>query len=72
MIRITWYVDEGYTGKARPHYTEFEEDAFEDCETEEERQDIINEAVKEEFEEVVSYRIDKVEEIVKYFTRHKS
>ena len=53
MIRITWEVEDGYVGKSRPqHYTltPFEVEEYNECEDDEDRQDLLNQIVQDEFD----------------------
>jgi len=46
---VRWQFNDGYAGKARPQYTTINDDDLAECETEEERQELIQEAVEEDF-----------------------
>ena len=54
-MRIQWEIDDGYTGRNRPHFLNIDDDELEDYETEEEREQFIEECVKEEFENTIDY-----------------
>lgn len=56
-MRITWQIDDGYIGKSAPHYTEVDDDELAECETEQERQDLIAESVQADFEQTISWYI---------------
>ncbi len=60
-MKIKWEVSEGYGHGDCPHYLEIQEEEFEDCETEEEKRDLIAEYVQAEFEEKVSYSWEIIE-----------
>ncbi len=56
-MEITWQVSDGYVGGSRPHTTEIPDDELEECETEEERQDLINDYIQNDFEQEISWSI---------------
>lgn len=56
MLTVTWKVDDGYTNN-RPHVTKIQNYEFEECETEQDRNDIIDQAVQADFEQLVSWYI---------------
>lgn len=49
-MRVKWEVADGYAGKSRPHYVDVPDDELEECETEQEREKLIDEYVQEEFD----------------------
>ena len=59
---VIWEVDDGYCGGSRPHETVIDDSEFEYCETEEERQEIIDDAVRNDFEQTISWFITRIEE----------
>ena len=60
-MRVTWEVDDGYVGKGRPQHTEIPDDEIEDCETEEEKQELINQYVQEDFDNSITWSITHVD-----------
>jgi hypothetical protein len=64
-INVTWEVDDGYAGKARPQHTEVDVDEEEWEEMmEQERKEYIEAQIEEEFRSKISFII-KDTEIVK-------
>ena len=59
-MRIRWEVEDGYVGKDRPHYTDIPDSEIEDLEGEE-LENYIEEWVREEFEQNISYYWDIVD-----------
>lgn len=56
-LRVTWEVEDGYVGAARPQFTDIPDEEFKDCETEEDRQEVIQVWVQQEFEENISWTV---------------
>jgi hypothetical protein len=56
-MRITWEVEDGYAGKSRPQFTDIDDDDLADCETEEEKEDLINSVVQDDFEQNITWGI---------------
>ena len=54
-MKITWEVEDGYIGKFRPQYTEVDDDDLAKCETEEEREKVIFDAVQEDFDQKITW-----------------
>ena len=50
-----WYVDDGYVGRDRPHYTEVDDDDLAECKTEEEKDELIESYIQEDFEQNISW-----------------
>ena len=48
-MEVTWQVDDGYCCGSRPQYTEIDDDDLSECETDEEREKLINSAIQEDF-----------------------
>lgn len=66
-MRVTWEVEDGYVGKSSPQFTEIPDEDFEDfdgeiCENKEERQEIIDNAVQNDFDQKISWAIVRIEE----------
>ncbi len=60
-MRVYWAVDDGYVGKNRPHHTDIEDEDLEGL-TDDERRDTIAEIVQEDFDQSISWYIDRIEE----------
>lgn len=58
-MEITWEVEDWYCGKSRPHHTTIPDEEFEDCETEEEREQLIEDWIQEEFKQKISWIITR-------------
>lgn len=56
-MKITWEVEDGYYGKGRPQHCEIDDEELDLCETEEEKEKLIEEAVKEDFNSKISWVI---------------
>lgn len=54
---VTWQCEDGYVGGSRPHRVEVPDDELAECETEEEREQMINDYVEEDFRNKVSWSI---------------
>lgn len=52
---ITWYVEDGYLSKSRPHHINIDEDDIADCETQSQFEELINDAIEQDFEMNVSF-----------------
>ena len=61
-MRVTWEVEDGYVGKSRPQHTEIPDDELSDCETEDEKQHLIEEYIQSDFEQNISWSITHTEE----------
>lgn len=59
-MRIRWEVEDGYCGKSRPHYIEIPDEELEGF-TEEEQNAIIEDWVREEFEQMISFYWEREE-----------
>jgi hypothetical protein len=49
-MKIMWEIEDGYAGKSRPHYIDVPDEELDDCETDAEREDLIDGYVQEDFE----------------------
>jgi len=59
-MKVTWQVEDGYCGGSRPQYTEIPDDELEECETEEERNELIAQYIQEDFNNNISWaRLDQ-------------
>ena len=63
-MRIRWYVDDGYLSawdaKNRPHYVDVDDGLLDHCDTDEDRENLIEDYVHREFENIVSYYWEKM------------
>ena len=63
-MEVTWEVEDGYAGQGRPQITEVPDDEIAECDTVEAAMELINEHVKEDFDNQVSFGLrfgDQVE-----------
>lgn len=56
-MKVRWEVEDGYVGGSRPHYTEVDDEELAECETEQERQNLIDEYIQEDFEQTVTWSV---------------
>lgn len=62
-IEISWQVEDGYVGKSRPQRTLIEVEDLEFCETEDEVEQLIYDAIGDDFVQTISWAIsDGLEE----------
>ena len=66
-MKVTWVVEDGYVGKSRPQTTVIPDEDFQDfdgviCENKEERQEIIERAVQDDFDANITWAIIRIEE----------
>lgn len=55
-MEIMWYVEDGYCDtKSRPHKTYVDDDDLAACESEEERDKLIEDCVREDFEQEIGF-----------------
>lgn len=59
-VKVTWEFDDGYAGGSRPQHTYIDESDFIDCETQEEYQAIIENAIQQDFE-TKGYSIEDID-----------
>lgn len=59
-VKITWQVDDGYAGGSRPQYCYVDIEDYNDCETEKDKESIIEQAVQESMEQM-GYYITNIE-----------
>lgn len=62
MPTISWQVEDGYAGGSRPHSTKIPQDEWDDCETEEEKNELIEDYVQHDFEQTISWCILSIDE----------
>jgi len=60
-MKITWEVEDGYVGGARPHHSEIPDEDFEGM-TEEEKEKYIQEWIQDDFSNSIFWSITKIEE----------
>jgi hypothetical protein len=53
-VKLKWQILDGYSGSSRPQYFTISEDEIADCEDEDALQQMIESAVREDFEQKVS------------------
>lgn len=56
-MKVIWEVEDGYIGRSRPHEVEIDDDELSECETDEERQDLIEVYVQDDFDNKISWAI---------------
>lgn len=54
---ITWYVEDGYVGKSRPHHLTIDDEDISDCKTQQEFENLVNDTVQEIFENNISWYV---------------
>lgn len=65
-MKIIWEVEDGYVGPSRPQRTEIYLSDFEDDMTDTDIENMIYDAVKEDFEQKISYFIQNMSDVVEY------
>ena len=58
-MKVTWQVDDGYVLGSRPLTTDIDDDELAECETEEERKELINDYIQNDFDQRISWSIIK-------------
>jgi len=53
-MKFSWEIDDGYVGQRAPQYTEIDDDDLAECETDEERWELISDIVQEDFIQKIS------------------
>jgi hypothetical protein len=61
-MRVNWEVEDGYVGKSRPQETIVPDDELASCETEEEKQELIEDYVQADYDNNISWCIMGTEE----------
>jgi hypothetical protein len=56
-MMVTWEVDDGYVGKARPQHTDIPDEELDECETEHEKDELIAQYVQGDFDNKISWDI---------------
>ncbi|MBD3351724.1 MAG: hypothetical protein GF364_09590 [Candidatus Lokiarchaeota archaeon] len=54
-MKVRWEVNDGYIGKSRPQYTIIDDDDLDECETEEDREKLIEDMIQEDFEQRITW-----------------
>ena len=54
-MKVFWEVEDGYCGKHRPQSTEVNDALLDACENDEEREEMIEQCVQEDFEQKTSW-----------------
>lgn len=63
-MKVRWQVDDGYVGGSRPHYLEVPLDEFQHCTTEQEVRDVLDEIVRDDFDQRIGFVINNEAEVV--------
>jgi len=50
-MKIMYEIEDGYVGKSRPHYVVIPDEDLEECETDQEKEELIESLVVEHFEQ---------------------
>jgi len=56
-MKVTWEVEDGYVGPSAPQNTEVPDEELAECQTNEEREELIRDYVEEDFQEKISWCI---------------
>lgn len=56
-MKVRWEVEDGYVGKSRPQTTEVPDEELAECDIEEEREQLIESYIQEDFEQRISWAI---------------
>ena len=62
-MRVRWEVEDGYGGKSRPQTVEIDDADWLDCEDDDERDCLIDEAVDNDFVQRITYYVKGVEQL---------
>lgn len=60
-LKIRWQVDDGYAGGSRPQYSFVDKEEYDSCETEEEKQELVDTIVRQDFDNM-GYYIENIED----------
>ena len=59
---VNWEVEDGYIGKSRPQHTVIDDDELAERETEEEKEQLIEECIQDDFNQKISWsEISRIE-----------
>lgn len=56
-MKVIWEVDDGYVCGSRPQITKIDDDELAEYETDEEREDFIEQCIQEDFEQRITWYI---------------
>jgi hypothetical protein len=56
-MQIKWEIEDGYIGSSRPQYTDVPNEELAECSDDEERKQLIDDYVREDFEQRIAYSI---------------
>jgi len=54
-MKVTWEVYDGYIGGQRPQQTTIDDDELSECETEEEREQLIHDCIQDDFDNTIMW-----------------
>ncbi len=54
-MKVTWTIDDGYVGARREHTTDVDDDDLAECETLQDREELISEYIEEDFRRAVCW-----------------
>ena len=57
-MKVKWYINDGYAGQPRVHYTEINEQDLIKCKTDCEKQDLIDEIIQNDFAQKINWYRD--------------
>lgn len=58
-MQITYHIEDGYAGGSRPHHVKVDDGDLEECETEQEKIEVIEDAIQSHFEQNISWYWDR-------------
>lgn len=61
-MKVRWEVEDGYVGKSRPQYTEIPDEEWLECETESDRELLLEDYIQTDFDNNISWAIMHIEE----------
>lgn len=57
-MKVVWEVEDGYAGKSRPQTTDVDDGDLEACESQEEREQVISDAIDHDFSQRIVWACD--------------
>lgn len=61
-MKVKWYVEDRYYDKSRAHVTQIDDGDLAECGTDEEKQELINQRIQNDFEKQVNwFKVDLIE-----------
>jgi hypothetical protein len=54
-MRVSWEINDAHAGKSPPQYTEIDDDDLADCQTEEERDELIAQRIQSDFMRITGW-----------------